>query len=215
MERGKTGFIGDGGTWLALGGLLLAVILPVHGPTYADLSVQMNHIAESHGLWAIVHWLAAAALLLLAGAGFLLFAETVTGLRRSVPAGAWLLLAMGSFLTIATAVIEATALSAAAHSADLDAFLIWWPLASGFGNGFFVVALATAAIAYATARSGGGAMPNWLGWAGVIVGLSSAVGWSLGQHFRVPVGGPLWFIATLALALWLAWYGFRSRRDAV
>ncbi len=212
MVSEKFRLIDDGGIWLALGGALLAVILPVHGPTYADLSVQMQHIADGHGQWAIVHWLAAIALLFMSGAGFIHFVETLIGRRHIAPAGAWLLLALGSFLTIGTAVVEATAISAAASTSDLKSFLTWWPFASGLGNGFMVVALATAMIAYASARTEEPPIAIWLCWAGLIVALLSALGWSLGQHVRVQFGGPLWFVSTLALALWLAWFGFRSRR---
>ncbi len=210
MDRFR--LIDDGGIWLALGGVLLAIILPVHGPTHADLSVQMQHIADGHGQWAVVHWLAAIALLLMAGGGFILFGETLLGQRNVAPAGAWLLLALGSFLTIGTAVIEATAISEAAGAGDLESFQVWWPFASGLGNGFMVVALATAAIAYSSARTKRPPIAIWLCWAGLIAALLSAFGWSLGQHLRVQIGGPLWFVSTLALALWLAWFGFRSRR---
>lgn len=212
MNSGMFRLIDDGAIWLALGGVLLAIILPVHGPTYADLSVQMQHIADGNGQWAIVHWLAAFALVLISGAGFILFVKAIFGRRSIAPAGAWLLLALGAFLTIGTAVVEATAISAAASANDLEGFLIWWPFASGLGNGFMVVALATAVIAFASARSEEPPMAAWLCWAGMIVALLSALGWSLGQHVRVPFGGPLWFVSTLALALWLAWFGFRSRR---
>lgn len=212
MASGNIRFVDDGGIWLALGGILLAVILPVHGPTYADLSVQMQHIADSHGQWALVHWLAAIALLLMSGAGIILFVETLIGRRHGAPAGAWLLLALGSFLTIGTAVVEATAISTAASTGDLKSFLIWWPFASGLGNGFMVVALAAAVIAYSSVRTEKPPIATWLCWAGLILALLSALGWSLGQHIRVPLGGPLWFVSTLALALWLAWFGFRSRR---
>lgn len=212
--KGKTHAINDGGTWLALGGLLLAVILPVHGPTYADLSVQMEHIAHGQGRWAVVHWLAALALLMMSGAGFIFFVETLVGRREGAPAGAWMILAIGALLTIGTAVVEATAISAAAMKGDLESFVIWWPFASGLGNGFMLVALATAGIAYASAQADEPPLAVWLCWVGMAVALLSAVGWSLGQHVRVPIGGPLWFVATLAMSLWLAWFGFKARRGA-
>lgn len=213
MASEKFRFLDDGGTWVMLGGILLALILPMHGPTHSDLSVQMQHIADGHGQWAIVHWIAAIALLLMTGAGLIYFVETLTGRAHTAPAGAWLLFGLGSFLTIGTAIIEATAISAAASADDLDNFLIWWPLASGLGNGFMVVALATALIAYTSAKAEEPPMAIWLSWAGVIIALLSAIGWSLGQHLRVHFGGALWFISTLAMALWLAWFGFRSHRS--
>ena len=201
----------EAGVWLGLGGLTLAVVLPIHGPTHADLAVQMSHIADGHGRWAIVHWVAAVALVLLAGAGFFFFVETLIGRRREAPAGAWLLFAMGSFLTIGTAIVEATAISAAANKDDLESFVVWWQFASGLGNGFMVVAIATAIIAWTTSMADAPPIPSWLCWIGAAAAIISAVGWTLGQHFRVDIGGPIWFVGTLATALWLSWFGFKSR----
>lgn len=211
MTSERTSIFNEGGSWLAIGGLLLAVVLPLHGPTYADLSVQMEHIAGSHGRWASVHWLAALALILMSGAGFIFFAEALLGRSHGAPAGVWLLFAIGSFLTIGTAVVEATAISSAATSNDLESFVIWWPFASGLGNGFMLVALATAIIALSNAKSDNPPIAAWLCWAGVFAALLSAIGWSLGQHVRLQIGGPLWFVATLAMAVWLAWFGLKSR----
>lgn len=212
MASGKNRPIDEGGTLLLLGGILLAVILPVHGPTYADLTVQMEYIADGHRVWAIVHWIAAIALLLMTAAGFIYFVEALIGRHQLAPAGAWLVFALGSFLTIGTAVTESTAVSAAASIGDLVSFQIWWSFASGLGNGFMVVALATAVIAYRSTRSEQPPMAIWLCWVGLIVALLSALGWSLGQHFRASFGGQLWFVSTLAMALWLAWFGFKSGR---
>ena len=108
--------------------------------------------------------------------------------------------------------VEATAISAAASTGDLDSFLIWWPLASGLGNGFMVIALATALIAYNVVNEDHPPLPIWLCWIGVVVALLSAIGWSLGQHLRLPIGGSLWFVSTLVMALWLAWFAFNSSR---
>lgn len=204
----------EGGIFLCIGGLLLAIILPVHGPTYADLSVQMEHIAHGHGQWAIVHWSAALALVLMAGAGFFYFVETLLGRRQGAPAGAWLMLALGSLLTIGTAVAEATAMSVAAENGDLETFLIWWPFASGLGNGFMVVALAVAVIAFSSAKTDDPPVASWLCWLGIAFAAFSAIGWSLGQHFGQSLGGPLWFVSTVAMALWLSLFGFRSIRPS-
>ncbi|UCH26262.1 MAG: hypothetical protein JSV66_01040 [Trueperaceae bacterium] len=211
MTTDKSDAASDAGLWLALGGILLAVVLPLHGPTQADLSVQMQDIADGHGRWAVVHWLAAISLILLAGAGFLFFVELQIRRRAGTPAGAWLLFAIGSLVTIGTAVSEATAISSAAGSDDFESFVMWWRFASGLGNGFMIVALATAAIAWAAGSAKKPLIPPWACRVASIIALLSAIGWSLAQHFRLELGGPIWFVSTLLTSLWLAWYGFRSR----
>lgn len=202
-----------GGVWLAMGGLILAAILPVHGPTHADLSVQMQHISDGHGLWAAVHWLAALALILISGAGFIFVVETLIKSRKGSPVSAWLFLAIGSLLTVGTAVTEATAISAAANNDDLEGFVTWWSFASGLGNGFMLVAFSASAIAFANARADRPPIAVWLCWIGAFVALLSAIGWILGQHLRLPAGGPLWFVSTLLMALWLAWFGYKSSQQ--
>ena len=114
-------------------------------------------------------------------------------------------------MTIGTAIVEATAISAAANKDDLESFVVWWQFASGFGNGFMVVAIATAIIAWTTSMADAPPIPSWLCWIGAAASIISAVGWTLGQHFRVDIGGPIWFVGTLATALWLSWFGFKSR----
>jgi len=62
----------------------------------------MQHVAEGHARWALVHWTAAVALFLMSGAGFLNLidqntSESSTGLRS-----ARLVFALGAFLTVCT-----------------------------------------------------------------------------------------------------------------
>lgn len=204
----------DAGNWLFLGGALLAVVLPLHGPIHADLSDQMQHIAEGHGRWISVHWLAAIALILLTGSGLMFFLDAKAGRRDEPLAGAWLLLSLGAMVTIGTAVAEATAVSHAAAAGDSDAFVTWWQFASGLGNGFFIAALAVAAIAWSAGARQEPPMPALVCRIAALVALLSAAGWSLGQHFGLPFGGPLWFVSTLLTALWLAWLGICSRAKA-
>ncbi len=203
----------DASLWLVLGAALLAVVLVAHGPTHADLGRQMENISDSNGQWAVVHWFATGALLLLTGAGFMFFAETVAGRGTGAPVGAWLVLAIGSLVTIGTAVSEATAITRAAETGDLEAFVIWWEFAGGLGNGFLAVGLATAVIAWTAASSPTPPIPVWACRFGALFGLLSAIGWSLGQHFRVDIGGPIWFVSTLLVCLWLVVFGFGLRRS--
>ena len=126
------------GLWLVFGALLLAVVLPVHGPTRADLSLQMTHISDAHGQWAAVHWAAFVSLIALTGAGFMFFHEAVSKRGGGTPPWAWMIFALGALITVGTAVTEATGVSAAAaaeilrrssfggiYPADLAMDLFW------------------------------------------------------------------------------------------
>jgi hypothetical protein len=205
---------GIAGLWLGTGASLLIIALIFHGPPDPDLTVQMQHIAEGHTRWALVHWTAAVALFLMSGAGFLNLIDQNTGESSVSLRSAWLVLALGALLTVSTAVSEAAVVSAAANAGDKATFLTWWEFSSGMANGFFALALASALIALAEARSDAGRLPVWSCAAGTVFGVLSAVGWSLGEHFGVWIGGPIWLISTLLMCVWLAWFGFAALRPA-
>ncbi|RNF33913.1 hypothetical protein A7A09_013410 [Paracoccus methylarcula] len=197
--------------WLAAGAALLAAALITHGPPDPDLSVQMQHIADGHGRWALVHWMAAGALFLLSGAGFLAIATNPAIRRSPVLGSAWMVMALGALITISTAVSEATALSVAADSGDLATFTIWWGFASGMANGFLGLALAVALIAYFDLRGTDGRLPGWAAAAGSLFGILSATGWILGMHLGLSIGGPVWLVSSLLMCLWLVWFGIAAR----
>jgi hypothetical protein len=205
---------GIAGLWLGTGASLLIIALVFHGPPDPDLSVQMQHIAEGHVRWALVHWTAAVALFLMSGAGFLKLIDQNTGGYIAGIRSAWLVFALGALLTVSTAVSEAAVVSAAANAGDKAAFHSWWEFGGGMGNGFFALAVATAFIAFAEARSDSGITPVWACAAGTVVGVLSAVGWSLGEHFNIGIGGPIWLISTLLMCAWLVWFGFAALRPA-
>lgn len=199
---------GTAGLWLGAGASLLIIALVFHGPPDPDLSVQMQHVAEGHTRWALVHWSAAVALFLISGSGFLKLIDQNTGGSPAGLRSAWLVLALGALLTVSTAVSEATVVSAAANAGDKATFVSWEKFSGGMANGFFALALATALIALAEARSDASRMPVWSCAAGTIFGVLSAVGWSLGEHFGIGIGGPIWLFSTLLMCVWLAWFGF-------
>jgi hypothetical protein len=201
---------GTAGLWLGAGASLLIIALIFHGPPDPDLSVQMQHVAEGHTRWALVHWTAAVALFLISGSGFLNLLDQDAGGSSAGLRSAWLVLALGALLTVSTAVSEAAVVSAAAAAGDKATFVSWWEFSAGMANGFFALALATALIALAEARSDAGRMPVWSSAAGTIFGVLSAVGWSLGEHFGVGIGGPIWLVSTLLMCVWLAWFGFAA-----
>jgi hypothetical protein len=201
---------GTAGLWLGAGASLLVIALVFHGPPDPDLSVQMQHVAEGHTRWALVHWTAAVALFLISGSGFLNLIDQSAGGSSTALRSAWLVLALGALLTVSTAVSEASVVSVAAHAGENAAFVSWWAFSSGMANGFFALALASALIALSEARSDASSMPTWSCAGGAIFGLFSAVGWSLGEHFGVGIGGPIWLISTLLMCVWLAWFGFAA-----
>ena len=202
---------GIAGLWLGTGASLLIIALVFHGPPDPDLTVQMHHVAEGHTRWALVHCTAAVALFLMSGAGFLNLADQKAGegLRS-----AWLVFALGALLTVSTAISEAAVVSVAANAGDKAAFNSWWAFGGGMGNGFFALALATALIAIAETRGDANRIPTWSSIAGTVIGVLSAVGWSLGEHFGIGIGGPIWLISTLLMCAWLAWFGFAALRPA-
>ena len=201
---------GTAGLWLGTGAFLLIIALVFHGPPDPDLSVQMQHVAQHHTRWALVHWTAAVALFLISGSGFLNLLDQDVGGSSAGLRSAWLVLALGALLTVSTAVSEAAVVSAAANAGDKATFVSWWEFSGGMANGFFALALATALIALAEARSDAGRMPVWSSAAGTIFGVLSAVGWCLGEHFGIGIGGPIWLISTLLMCVWLAWFGFAA-----
>jgi len=207
-----------GGIFLAAGTGLLAAALVFHGPPDADLSVQMQNIADGHDRWAAVHWTAAIALFLISTASFLNLA-TNGGVRRSpIVSSAWAIMGLGALTTFSTAVAEASVVAVAADGGDTAAFMTWWAFAGGMGNGFWALALATALIAYSDAREESGILPRWAAMSGVAFGTLSAIGWTLGEQLGIGIGGPIWLVSSLLMCLWLAWYGLASygtRRRAI
>ena len=127
---------GPGGIWLATGTVLLATALVFHGPPDADLTVQMQHIADGHGRWAIVHWTAAVALFLISGASFLMLTTSARVRRSPILSSAWVVMALGALTTFSTAVAEASVVAVAADRGDTDTFVTWWAFSGGMGNGF-------------------------------------------------------------------------------
>ena len=195
------------GLWLGTGSALLAAALIFHGPPDPDMTVQMQHVAENHGRWAMVHWAAAAALFLMSGAGFLTLLARAEGAHVNAPYGAWVFLALGALLTISTAVAEAGVVSVAAASGDQASFDAWWAFSSGMANGFFALAIATGRIAFAEYGADGSRLPSWASMIGTAAGFLSALGWMLGTQLDIWIGGPIWLISTLVMCLWLTWLG--------
>ncbi|HZD26808.1 MAG TPA: hypothetical protein VE631_11140 [Alphaproteobacteria bacterium] len=211
MRANNNSVSGPGGVWLAAGTLLLAAALVFHGPPDADLSVQMQKIADGHGRWAAVHWTAATALFLISGASFLNLVLNPRVRHSPILSSAWMVMALGALTTFSTAVTEASVVAVAADRGDTDAFMTWWAFSGGMGNGFWALALATALVAYHDARSDEGILPRWAAIAGTAFGVLSATGWTLGEQLGIGIGGPIWLISSLLMCLWLAGYGLSSR----
>jgi len=212
MHTKDANMSGPGGIWLAAGTVLLAAALIFHGPPDADLSAQMQYIADGHGRWATVHWTAAVALFLISGASFLNLTTDASVRRSPILSSAWMVMALGGLTTFSTAVAEASVVAVAADRGDTDAFMTWLSFSGGMGNGFWALALATGLVAYRDASDKDRILPRWAAIAGSVFGVLSATGWTLGEQLGIGIGGPIWLISSLLMCLWLAWYGLASRR---
>ncbi|SDB20355.1 hypothetical protein [Bauldia litoralis] len=200
--------------WLGTGSALLSAALVFHGPPDTDLTVQLHHVADGSQRWSIVHWTAAVSLFLISGGAFLALFGQAAGENLPGHPGAWMVMALGALATFTTAVAEAAVVAEAAHAGEQATFDIWWAFSSGMANGFFALAIATGFIALAVVRSNHREMPVWAAAVGTAAGFLSALGWTLGEHMGVSIGGPVWLISTLAMCLWLVWFGLAGLRVA-
>ena len=140
------------GTWLAIASLLIIATLVLHGPISPDLTDQMRRIADGPMRWVWAHWIAAASLSLYAVAGLVVLASGSRLTETWWTLTAWAVMPVGSIWTLTTAVAEATAVTNAAVSGNIEMFEMWWVFAEGKANGFAFVALAIAVIAGNEAR---------------------------------------------------------------
>ena len=195
------------GAWLAGGSLLLALALGFHGPLHPDLEVQMTHIGESAPRWAAVHWTAAAAFSCLAIAAVLMLVSRsrMTGTGQTI--SAWAVVLVGALWTLTTAVTEVTVIADLAKSRDLAQFEAWWSFAEGHGNGFSMLAVAVAVIAWNEYREPDRILPKWSAGIGAAAGIASFAGWALGVWLDVGPANFLWLLASGVMCVWLAWLG--------
>ena len=198
--------------WLATGAALLSAALVFHGPPNPDLTIQLENVADGSHRWSAVHWTAAVSLFLISGAAFLALYGRAAGESLPGHPGAWMVMALGALTTFTTAVTEAAVVAEAAHAGDQATFDIWWAFSSGMANGFVALAIATGFIALAVARADEPEMPFWAASLGAAAGFLSALGWTLGEHMGVWIGGPIWLISTLVMCLWLVWFGVTGLR---
>lgn len=195
------------GAWLAAASLLLVMALAFHGPLHPDLEVQMTRIAESASRWAAVHWAAAGAFSCFAVAAVLVL---VSGSRLTVTAAtisAWAVVLVGALWTLTTAVTEVTVVADLAEAGDRSGFEAWWSFAQGYGNGFSLLAVAVAVVAWNEVRDPRRVVPTWSAAVGAGAGLASFVGWALGVWFDVGPANLLWVLASALMCVWLAWLG--------
>lgn len=207
-----------GGIWLAIASLLMAAGLLMHGPIAADPSVQMARIGDHALVWSVAHWMAAAALSLFAVAGLIILTSragvTVGPWRTS----AWAVVVIGGIWTLNTAVAEATVVTEAAMSGNIEVFEAWLAYAAGKANGFSFLVLALAVIAGSEAGDASRATPSWAAWTASVAGVGSFTGWALGMWLGVAFGSVLWLVSSILVCAWTAWFGLalaRSPADAL
>jgi hypothetical protein len=214
MTSDQTG-VRAAGAWLAGASLLLTLALGFHGPLHPDVEMQMARIGQSASRWAAVHWAAAAACSCFAIAAVLVLVShsrlTSTGATNS----AWAVVLVGALWTLTTAVTEVTVIADLAESGNAAQFGPWWSFAQGYGNGFAILAIAVAVIAWNEHQDVRRLLPKWSAALGTAAGLASFAGWVLGVWFDVRPANVLWLLASGVMCLWLAWLGVvLARPDA-
>jgi hypothetical protein len=205
--RDPNGAVRVGGAWLAIASCLMIATFVLHGPIAPDLHVQMTRIADQAVRWAVVHWMAAAALSLYAVGGLIVLTSgsRLTDGRWTLTA--WAVVCVGCLWTTMTAVAETTVVAEAAASASEETFAAWWAFAEGMANGFAFFALAVAVIAGSDARDPAGATPAWSAWIAVAAGIGSFAGWALGMWLGLAIGSLLWVASSIVLSLWTLGFG--------
>ena len=97
-------------------------------------------------------------------------------------------------------------------SGDLPQFEAWWSFAEGFGNGFSMLALAAAVIAWREYLAPERLVPAWSAAAGMGAGVASFGGWALGVWLHIGPANLGWLVASGAMCAWLAWLGLALAR---
>ncbi len=204
-----------GGAWLAVASFLMIVALGFHGPIAPDLNEQMTKIADAAIRWALVHWIAAAALSLYAVSGLIVLTSRSRLTEGWWTMTAWAVIPVGAFWTMTTAVAETTVVANAAASGSSEVFEVWWAFAEGKANGFAFLALAIAVIAANEVRASARVTPTWSAWTAVVAAVASFAGWALGMWFGVNFGNLLWVIASIVMSAWTLWFGVALMRAQV
>ena len=200
------------GASLAGASFLLAGVLAFHGPLEPELGDQMKLIAEGATRWAVVHWIAAAALSLFAVAGLLVLVAGSRLTGNGWTMFAWAVIPVSALWTVTTAVAEVTVVAEAAVTGNRAMFDAWWAFAEGHGNGFSFLALAVALIAWNEAQISRGVTPVSASWTGVVAGVASFVGWALGTWLGIRGGSFLWVGSSIVMCLWTLWFGVALTR---
>jgi hypothetical protein len=120
---------------------------------------------------------------------------------------AWAVVLVGALWTLTTAVTEVTVLADLAASRDRAQFEAWWSFAQGYGNGFSMLAVAVAVIAWNEYREPRRLVPKWSAGLGAGAGLTSFAGWALGVWLGIGPANLLWLGASGGMCVWLAWFG--------
>ncbi len=202
------------GAWLAIASALLAGVLALHGPLAPDLDQQMHMVAAHAMRWAVIHWMAAAALSLFAVASLLVLAARSHLTSGAWTMSAWALLPVGALWTMTTAVAEVSVITDAAIAGDTAMFRAWWAFAEAKAAGFTVLALAVAVVAASDARAARKTTPVWASSIATVAGVGSFMGWALGIWIGIRPGNLLWVVSSFVMCLWLFWFGLALTRKA-
>ena len=167
----------------------------------------MTRIAESASRWAAVHWTAAASFSCFAVATVLVLVSGSRLTSTGETISAWAVVLVGALWTLTTAVTEVTVIAGLAASGNLAQFEAWWSFAEGHGNGFSLLAVAVAVLAWNETKDPQRLVPRWSAAIGAGAGLASFAGWALGVWFDIGPANLLWVLASEVMCVWLAWFG--------
>jgi hypothetical protein len=202
------------GAWLAVASSLMIAGLALHGPINPDLGAQMTKIADHATMWTVSHWITATGLSLLTVAGLIVLTSGSRLTEGWWTTTAWAVLPVACLWVLTTAVAEATAVTNAAVSGNVEMFEAWWAFAEGKATGVAFLALAVAVIAANDARGAHGATPAWSAWTGMVAGVASFAGWALGMWFGLRLGSLLWVGSTILMSAWTIWFGVALARPS-
>lgn len=195
------------GALLAVGSLLLLVGLGLHPTPAPDVTGQMALISENLTWWMAVHSVIAAGVSIFAVTGLIVLTARSRLTQAWWTETAWAVLVVAALWMMLNAVAEATALAQTAVAGNMSEFEAWEAFAIGMAMAIPVFTLAIAVIAGNEARIANGALPTWAAWIGTAIAIAASGGGFLWFTLEIGLAGFVWAIATLAISVWLLWFG--------
>lgn len=196
-----------GGTWLALGSVLLIVGIALHPLPSADPAEFMATIADSPTRWAAAHAATAVGMGVFAIAALIVLTTDSELTKTWWTTTAWAALIVAALWVATAAIVEGTVVTQAAVAGDMATYTVWSSFAVPYSAAFLVFALAIAVIAGTDARRTNHTTPVWASWIGVLAAVVAVVGMVLAFGAGIALAGLVWLGATIVMGLWTLWAG--------